>query len=165
MLSKEKHKTCTWSDRQLEAAMEEVHARKSSIRAAAWKYGIPRSSLHDHISGKATKRYGGPPTVLPEAVEKEIATTCVVLQEFGFPLTKELVGVIIRDLLKDKGQQNPFKDGIPGRDWWEKFLRRWPILSLRKPQHLPKSRALGATPAVRNNDSIQHNPIKYLYTI
>ena len=129
------------------------------------KYGIPRSSLHDHISGKSTKRYGGPPTVLTKAMEKEIATTCVVLQELGFPLTKELVGVIIRDLLTDMGQQSPFKDGIPGRDWWERFLSRWPILSLRKPQHLPKSRALGATPAVRNYESTQHNTIQNLYSI
>ena len=155
MLSKYKHKTaCTWTNRQLEAAMEDVRAGRAGVRGAARKYGIPRSSLHDHLIDKSTKRYGGPPTVLTKEIEKEIATTCTVLQDFGFPLTKELVGVVIRDLLKDTGQQNPFTGGTPGRDWWERFLSRWPLLSLRKPQHLPKARALGATPAVRNYESI-----------
>ena len=139
----------TWSDSQLETAMKEVCAGRAGVRAAARKYGIPRSSLHDHLSGKSTKRHGGPRTVLTPAIEKEIATTCIVLQEFGFPLSKELVGVIIRDLLNDSGQENPFTDGTPLRDWWRRFLRRWPILSQRKPQHLPKTRVLGATPAVR----------------
>jgi len=80
---------------------------------------------------------------------KEIATTCIVLQEFGFPLSKDLVGVIIRGLLNDNGQENPFTDGTPVRDWWQCFLRRWPILSQQKPQHLPKTRVLGAVPVVR----------------
>ena len=128
--------------------MKEVCAGRAGVKAAARKYGIPRSSLHDHLSGKSTKRHRGPTTVLTPAIE-EIATTCIVLQEFGFPLSKELVGVIIRELLNDNGHENPFTYGTPGRDWWQHFLCRWPILSQRKPQHLPKTRVLGATPAVR----------------
>ena len=104
-----------WQAARSRLPWNKVHARKSGIWAAAWKYGIPRSSLHDHLSGKTKKRYGGPSAVLTEVVEKEIATTYIVLQEFGFPLTKELVVFIIRDL-KDKGQQNPFEDGIPRQD-------------------------------------------------
>jgi len=49
--------------------------------------------------------------IVTPAIEKEIATTCIVLQEFGFPLSKDLVGVIIRGLLNDNGQENPFTDG------------------------------------------------------
>jgi len=97
----------TWSDDQLEAAMKEVFAGRAGVKAATRKYGIPRSSLHDHLSGKSTKRHGGPRTVLTPAIEKEIATTCIVLQEFDFPLSKELLGVIIHDLLNDNGQENP----------------------------------------------------------
>ena len=33
---------------------------------------IPKSTLHDHLSGTSSKRYGGPPTVLTASEEKEI---------------------------------------------------------------------------------------------
>ena len=33
-------------------------------------------------------------------------------------MTKELVGTVIRDYLSDQPfRPNPFKDGLPGRDW------------------------------------------------
>jgi len=45
--------------------------------------------------------------------------TVQVLQEIGFGLTKELVGIVIRDYLKDQpARPNPFHHGIPGNDWW-----------------------------------------------
>ena len=27
---------------------------------------------------------------------------------------------------------------MPGKDWWQRFLKRWPSLAKRKPQHLSK---------------------------
>ena len=38
----------------------------------------------------------------------------------------------------------------PGRRWWEKFLKRWPELTLRSPEHLSKSRVQASTPEVIN---------------
>ena len=71
-----------------------------------------------------------------------------VLQERGFGLTKDLVGKVIHDYLKDQpARSNPFQNGIPGQDWWRLFLKQWQSqLSMRKPQHLPTSRASAATP-------------------
>ena len=37
-----------------------------------------------------------------------------------------------------------FTDGKPGKDWWQRFKKRWPTLSERKPQHLSKKRAQAA---------------------
>ena len=62
-----------WSDEQLHAAMEAVSSGELKAHAAAKQYGIPSSTLHDHIKGKSTKRYGCAPTVLT-AEEKEIVT-------------------------------------------------------------------------------------------
>ena len=115
---------CAWSDVQLEAAVVDVKAGKAGVRAAARKYGIPRSSLHDHLSGKTSKRHRGHQTVLTAMVEKEIVTACIIFQEFGFPLMKELVGAIVRDHLEHIGQASPLTNGIPGREWWTRFLQR-----------------------------------------
>ena len=140
---------CTWSNAQLEAAVADVKAGKAGVCAAARKYGIPCSSLHDHLSGKTSKRHRGHQTVLTPTLEKEIITACIVLQEIGFPLTKELVGAIVRDHLEDIGQASPFTNGILGRDWWTYFLGRWPVLSEHRPQHLQRARAACVTPEVR----------------
>jgi len=74
--------------------------------------------------------------------------TVQVLQDIGFGLTKELVGIVIRDYLKyQPAHPNPFHHGIPGNDWWSLFLKRWKCdLSIRKPQHLSTNRATAATP-------------------
>ena len=61
----------------------------------AQKYGIPKSTLHDHITGKAKKTGPGGPTVLPQAVEREMVLTCIALAEMGYGLTRDLVEVVI----------------------------------------------------------------------
>ena len=93
-----------------------------SVRKAGEKFGIPKSTLQDHLKGTSTKRYGGPATILTANEEKEIATSCIVMQELGFPLTRNLVSITVWDFLREKGRSDQFKDGIPGADWWQGFF-------------------------------------------
>lgn len=88
------------------------------------------------------------PTILLHVRRKarEIVMTCQVLQELGYGLTRSIVNDIVCHFLKDQKRENPFKDGIPGYDWWEGFLGRWPSLRERKPQHLSARRATAANP-------------------
>ena len=79
------------------AAMKAVQSKELSIRAAGAKFGIPSSTLHDHLRGTSTKRYDGAPTILTANEEKEIVTSCLVMQELGFPLTREFVSMALRD--------------------------------------------------------------------
>ena len=138
-----------WTDEQLQAALQAIRSGEMKPYSAAIRFGIPSSTLYDHMHGKSKKRYGGRPTTLTDAEEKEIAIACQVLQQFGFPLTTDIVGVIVSEYLTTCGRKNPFKDSTPGYDWWCGFLRRWPELSQRKPQHLPRHRAEGASHMVK----------------
>ena len=113
-----------------------------SLRAAAQTYGIPRSTLSEHLRGVRSKRYGGGSTVLTHDEEREIVVTCQVLSEMGFPLTKAYVKVVVRDYLKSEGGFG--SSGLPGRSWWEGFSSRSPTLVECKPQHLARQRAQGA---------------------
>ena len=122
------------------AAVAEVHAG-ASLRRTAAKFDIPRSTLHDQITGKRKQVGKGGPTVLTHDEEREIALTCMVLADMGFGLTKPLLEVVVFEYLKENCINNPFRDGVPGKDWWQRFLKRWPCLSQRKPQHLSKKRA------------------------
>ena len=130
-----------YSKEALASAVAEATADGcSSVRAVARRYGIPPSTLHDHIAGKARRAGAGGVTVLTRSEEREIAVTCMVLGDMGFGLTKALVDVVVHRYLLERGIANPFTNGIPGRDWWQRFLKRWPCLSERKPQHLSKKR-------------------------
>ena len=44
-----------WSTAQLHAAIKRVKTKELSLRQAAVLYGIPRSTLSDHVHGKSTK--------------------------------------------------------------------------------------------------------------
>ena len=113
------------------------------------------STLHDHVSGKSSRIHSGAPTVLSADEEKEIVTSCEVMQELGFPMTKEFVSVALRDYLRDKpGRGDRFKNGIPGSDWWVGFFRRHPKLVERKPEHLPNCRAEAANPEVSKKNMV-----------
>ena len=140
-----------YSKEDLRNAVEEVKSGAGvSIRGTAQKYGIPRSTLHDHISGRHEQVGKGGPTVLTSTEEREIALTCMSLGEIGFGLTRDLVEIVLFEYIKEQQIPNPFPSGIPGRDWWQRFMKRWPCLSERKPQHLSKSRAKASHPEIIN---------------
>ena len=145
-----------WSDEQLQAALEAVRSGKMKVHAAALKFCIPSSTLYDHLKGKSRRRYGGHPTILTCTEEKEIATSCQILQEFGYPLTKDIVGIIVRDYITACGRI-PSQIPLLGiYNWWCGFLSRWPKLTQRKPEHLPRQRAQGACSEVTNIEKITY---------
>ena len=131
-----------WDTEKLEKALVAVRGGELNINQAHKHYGIPYTTISDHLKEKSKKHYGGPPTVLTNDEEKEIYRSCQILQQFGFPLNTDTVGIIVKNYLNGMKRSNPFKQSTPGRDWWEGFLRRWPDLVKCKPQHLPKQRAL-----------------------
>ena len=70
------------------------------------------------------------------------------LADLGFGVDRSMVAQVIYSYLLSQKRENPFKDGTPGKNWWQGFLRRWPSLSERKPQHFPVSRANASSPEV-----------------
>lgn len=138
-----------WTHKLLNEAIGKVQRKELTLRAAVETYGIPRSTLSDHVRGVSSKRYGGCSTVLTLDEEREIVVTCQVLAEMGFPLTRGYVEVVVRDYLQSEGRGSAFgSSGLPGRSWWEGLLSRWPSLAERKPQHLSRQRAQCASQEV-----------------
>ena len=75
------------TEEQLLAAIDAVKQQKMKVTR---KYDIPVMTLYDHTKGKIG---AGAPTVLTVAEEKKILVTLQVLQEIGFGLTMELLGL------------------------------------------------------------------------
>ncbi len=60
-----------WNSDDLKKAIEDV--RRLSIRGAALKYGVPKSTLHDHASHKVEPlSHPGPPPVLSREEENDL---------------------------------------------------------------------------------------------
>ena len=129
-----------WSHEDLDKALSLVREENVSIRTAALSYGIPKSTLHDHCSGKVKGSKRGPPTNLSDAEELKLAEWAMEMASIGYGRTRVQVSEMVKRLLDEDGRPNPFVDNYPGRDWWYGFLRRHPDISLRSPEQLQLSR-------------------------
>jgi hypothetical protein len=95
-----------------------------------------------HHTGTRKKRYGGPSTVLTYEEERQIVQSCVVLQEMGFPISRDSLTSVVADYLRDIKRDNPFDGDLPGPDWFSGFMKRWRMtLTQRRPEHLSRKRA------------------------
>ena len=136
MACKPKSSAC-YAKESLQNAINTVQGG-SSVNAVAKDFGVLKSTLHNHVSGKYKRTGSGGRTVLALQDEQEIVLSCQALAEMGFGITRSLVETVIADYIHEKSNPNCFVNGIPGRDWWKRFMKRWPALRECKPQHLSK---------------------------
>ncbi|XP_071133040.1 jerky protein homolog [Mytilus edulis] len=134
----------------VEALKNAVDAVKSgmSIRKAAIRYGVPKSSLNDRTTGKKpiALEFGRKPTI-PIEIEDRMVEVVLTLSEKGFGITKRQMLARVGTLVRQMDLKTPFKNGIPGKDWWKGFKNRHPEVVIRKPEKLStvRSRMLNAT--------------------
>ena len=84
----------------------------------ALKYGIPSSTLYNCPTGKLHKPGAGEPTVLTEAIVKEIASPCITLADMSFGLSKILKKLLCLTIyLHDNNIPNSYTGGVPGSIW------------------------------------------------
>ena len=78
-----------------------------SIPQAAKMFGIAESTLRRAIKEGVPQR-SGPPTVLTEEEEHELAGYCLNMQQLGFGLTKAAINVKVMEILGATNRKNPF---------------------------------------------------------
>jgi transposase-like protein len=89
----------------LDYAKQQVAERGESVRAVARRMGIPRSTLHDHISGKSKVAGKGRSTALTYEEERRIVSAI----QFADAVNKGLDRTDIRYMVKD------YLDSVPER--------------------------------------------------
>ena len=92
-------------------------------------YGIPKSSIRDHMNGRTKTRKMGPKGVLSEEEEIALCTYIEDMAECGLPLIPSQIKIKVGQMTQ--GRMTSFKNGIPGASWWKWFRRRHPELSMR----------------------------------
>ena len=75
-----------------------------------------------------------------------LVTSVQTLADVRAGRTKDEIKRIVTEYLKESNQTHKFKNGTPGKKWFQLFMKRWSkALSSRTAQYLPKCRAIAIT--------------------
>lgn len=118
-----------------------------SIRKAAEKYGVPRSTLYDHCKGKyQTSSKCGAKPYLTAAEEEELVSFLDKSSRIGYPYTRKQVLALVQQILDSKNINTKVSNG-----WWERFQQRHPAIRLRSAMPLSVARAKATDYEVLDN--------------
>ena len=119
-----------WTNEEMENAIHDVTDRSMPVLRAAKKHGVPKSTLHDRISGKVSHgEKPGPKPLLTAAEESEFADFLVEVSQAGYGKTRREVRQIAGRVAVDKGKKDK---AMVSHGWFRRFLLRQPHLSYRK---------------------------------
>ncbi|XP_013189681.1 uncharacterized protein LOC132903318 [Amyelois transitella] len=111
------------------------------ISTAAKKFGVPRITLHDKISGKTPIECSmGPSTYLSTEEEAILEKWILDMAERHIPITRDELLDSVQRIIVDQKKTTPFTDNRPGKKWYNLFLKRHPSLSERTAQNLTTAR-------------------------
>lgn len=87
-----------WLDGRMEKAMAAVKDQGFSVRRAAEEYAIPKSTLHDRVSGRVLAGVcSGPPKYLTDEEEAELERYLTQCSSVGFARSRQQVIQLVRD--------------------------------------------------------------------
>ena len=115
-----------------------------AIREAAIRFGVPKSTLGDRISGRVlVGSTSGPKPYLNIEEEGELVRFLLRCSAIGYPKSRQEVLAIVTRMLERKGIGACVTSG-----WWQCFCRRHPNLTLRAPASLSKARHNASDPEI-----------------
>lgn len=120
-------------------AASDVMAGRLSYRAAADTYGVPRSTIVDVVKRKYSNLQSK--TELTKEEEKILADWMLRLSRRGFPVNKRQLLDSVELYLTKNNRKTCFTHNRPGRDWYNRFLKRHPEISIRMSNNVSKYRA------------------------
>ena len=138
------HKYQTYQNQRLVKALQSVREEGFSVRRAAEQFGIPKSTLHDHLAGKVVAiGHSGPPKYLTDEEEEELEEFLAGCASVGFARSRQQVLELVQEVVNRKGHTVRVSHG-----WWDSFRQRHPNLTLRTASPLSYARVMGSDPAV-----------------
>ena len=137
-----------YGDQKLVSAVEAVQ-RGMSIRRACEEYGVPKSTLHDKVSGKSglNAKSGSQRRLLSDEEESRLAAFLCGCAAIGYAKSRKDVLAIAQQIVNS---HHPESQPEVSKGWWDSFKRRHPELTLRHSEALSYARA-----AANNLEAIQ----------
>ena len=122
-----------------------------TIRRAAEEFGVPRSTLFDHISGWV--EFGGrsgPSCYLSDQEEKEMVRFLVGCVKIGFARTRKQALTLVRMAIARKKGKDPDEVNVT-MGWWNSFRKRHQQLTARSASRLAYNGAIAQDPEIISN--------------
>ena len=136
-----------WEKLSMSKAIKAVVEDGISIRRAALRYGIPKSTLGDRTSGRVLPGCtSGPPKILTDKEEEELKQFLFDCANIGYAKTRKDVMGLVNRFLVDRGVDKPVSNG-----WWSSFCRRHPDVVLRQPASISRARYLATNQSMLDN--------------
>ena len=141
-----------WDKRKMEEAIKSVVEQKLSIRQAAERYDVPKSSIHDRLkvlkSGREVTYYpklGRFEVTFSEDVSKQLYEHIKQLDDRLMPLTRKEFLKLAFDLAESLKIPHRFnkEKGMAGKDFYYNFKKQFPDIALRTPESTSIARAVG----------------------
>ena len=135
-----RHRMGNWIDTVLCDALDAISDNGMKVKATSQKFGIPASSLREHLLGKTTSRQRGNPPALKPNEEKKLVDYIFKMQDLGHPLTAGELRLKVA--LATQSREMPWSaTGVPGKGWLRRFRLRHLEIATRKAQGLEVNRA------------------------
>ena len=117
-----------WSEAAMEGALQNVTSGTLTVRCAALEHNVPKSTLHDRLSGRVLPgAVVGAPQYLDDEEEKEFVQWLEGCAEVGCAKSVREVRAIVGAIMAKK--QNLDYITI-SHGWWDRFHVRHPQLRL-----------------------------------
>ena len=137
-----------WTAENMERALTEVTNGSLTVRRAALEYNVPKSTLHDRITGKVLPgAVGGAPRYLDDEEEEELVKWLIGCAEVGYAKSIREVRAIVGATVAKKLQ---VEQATVSHGWWDRFRQRHPNLTLRAGESLAFIRAVSTNRQVIN---------------
>ena len=110
-----------------------------SYRRAEQEFGVPSSTLHDHVSGRILAgAHSVPSKYLSDSEEKELVNFLIGFSRIGYARTrKQVIALVEATLTETRGTPVVLNNG-----WWSGFSKRHPELTVRSAEKLAHCRAV-----------------------
>jgi len=108
-----------WTSDRISKALEAVTLQGLTVRRAAEQYDIPKSTLHDRVSGRVMAgASSGPPKYLTDEEEDELEQFLADCAAIGYGKSRQQVIHLVQEVVTSKGMHVTVTHG-----WWESFRR------------------------------------------
>ncbi len=111
-----------------------------SLRKASELYGVPKTTVYDHATGRVKHHAtSGPERYLNIQEEEELCSFLIGASQIGYPRTRPKVLSIVQQHLDKKNSHKIVSNG-----WWQRFRQRHQNITLRTsaPLSLPRAMAI-----------------------
>ncbi|XP_053381705.1 uncharacterized protein LOC123536821 [Mercenaria mercenaria] len=141
-----------YTEEDLFRAVSAVKRNQLTVTQAAKEYGLPRTTLTDHIKYPESKTKKGPQKQLNKEESDGLVAFVLYMAGQGFPMTRRMVRCYVQEIVRRSGRTTLFNlEKGPSDEWFRKLKADYPQLAFRKPENRERGRSRMSNKKVVND--------------